>query len=139
MLRSGPVNAILYDDGAITVSDNEIRAKGFVLYVDTISSVSVTTVRPGKLLPLFLVVPIFLVVYLFHPLIGNPSKFLSMVFCPVLMTCAFLLLVFIARVSQLSLRTSGGPVLLASSISLMHPRETLERRSLIKEAIEKAA
>ncbi len=42
------MNDTIYDDGTLTVTPTEIRAKGFVLYTDNVSSISVITIRPGK-------------------------------------------------------------------------------------------
>ena len=45
---------------------------------------------------------------------------------------------FLLRVCRLRLQTSGGPVILASALSLAEPTKAIERYERIKRAIEKA-
>src|SRR5436309_1076217 len=56
------MNETIYEDRTITVTPTEIRAKGFVLYIEKISSISVTTIRPGKWPALFLSLPILMLI-----------------------------------------------------------------------------
>jgi hypothetical protein len=140
------MNEPIYDDGAITVTPAEVRAKGFVLYMDSVSSISVNTVRPGKWVgPLMAVPAVSLLAFvlfinrLFKPFLGQQPNALSILpFIAILPFCIIAGLAFLFRISRLSLQTTGGPVLLASKISLTDPYETVLRYEQIKNSIEKA-
>jgi len=66
----------------------------------------------------------------------------SLVFIPLLVVFAPMVLLFIAisfvRVSRIYLQTAGGPVVLAFKIQLTDPATTLARFQTIKKAIEQA-
>jgi hypothetical protein len=120
------------------VTPTEIRAKGFVLYVRNISSISVGTVRPGKwFAPLFAfpIVMMFAIWLLFHRLfagLGQGSSVMSFtLFLPFVPFCVIAVLGFVLRVNRLFLQTSGGPVLLAWSVSLSEPYGTIAKYNLI--------
>ncbi|MGA2865646.1 MAG: hypothetical protein ABSF95_14330 [Verrucomicrobiota bacterium] len=144
------MNEALYDDGKIAVTRNEVRAKGFVLYLDSVSSISVETVRPGRWPSLLMVAPILallgLVLFVkrwftstFGPLMGQQPPALSILpFFTMLPLCAGLVLAFLFRISRLLLLTTGGPVVLASKISLTEPHDTISRYKTIRGAIENA-
>jgi len=140
------MNETIYDDGKITVTPTEIRAKGFVLYADNVSSITVKTVRPAKGLAVSMAFPIVIGagMYLFlnrafGSLIGQQSLQMSMLPLILLVPICFIVVLgFLLRVSQLFLQTSGGPVMLASKVSLTNPHDTVRRYERIKAAIEKA-
>jgi hypothetical protein len=140
------MNETIYDDGTITVTPTEIRANGFVLYVENVSSISVATVRPGKLLAAVMVFPTLLLIgfllftqRMFGSLLGHQSTAVSILpFLLVLPMCGIDAAAFFFRISRLFLQTTGGPVLLASKISFTDPYDTVMQYKEIKQAIEKA-
>jgi hypothetical protein len=139
------MNGSIYDDGTITVTPTEIRAKGFVLYVENVSSISVNTVRPGMwLTPFFALLTVLAFGFvlftnrMFGSLFGQQSTAASILpFLALLPLCVIDVLVFLVRISRLFLQTTGGPVMLASKISLTDPYDTVMQYKQIKAAIEK--
>ena len=127
---------ILYEDSTITITPTEIRAKGFTLYLQNVTSVSVGTIRPGKW-ALLLLLPLLAMIWLLSAMspFGNLS---SPIFLPMVPLVIIDGALFLLRISRLHLQTSGGPVVLASSIGLWEPVEAIERYERIKRAIEKA-
>jgi len=140
------MNETIYDDGMITVTPTEIRAKGFVLYVENISSISVATVRPGKwFVPLlaFPMIMFVLVVFFMQrtlgPLLGPQFGVTAISFLVPLFPFGILtVLISIVRISRLFLQTTGGPVLLAWKINFAEPYGTVAKYNMIKDAIETA-
>lgn len=130
------MEAPLYQDPTITVSSTEVRAKGFTLYLRNVTSVSIATIRPGKMAPLALV-PIVVMYWMFSKFVPflNIS---SAIFIPILPLVALVGAYFFLRVCRLQLQTSGGPVILASALTLWEPVEAQERYERIKSAIERA-
>jgi hypothetical protein len=140
------MNETIYDDGKLIVTPTEIRAKGFVLYTDNVSSISMNTIRPGRGMALSLgfsllmIGAVGLLVYrMFGSLIGHqsPSVFILPLlgFLPL---AGLAVLAWLVRITRLFLQTTGGPVVLASKISFSDPYETEMRHKEIKEAIKKA-
>jgi len=140
------MNEAIYEDGTITVTPTEIRAKGFVLYVENVSSISVSTVRPTKWLGLLMTFPIVLMIgvilltnRLFAPLLDQYAFGISVLpFLWVVPICVLTVLAFFYRITRLFLQTTGGPVLLASKISFTDSYGTEMQYKEIKDAIEKA-
>ena len=126
----------LYQDSAITISSTEVRAKGFTLYLRNVTSVSIATFRPGRWAPLALapVVVMYFALTRLAPFVSIPSAILIPI-CPFVgLVAAY----YFLRVSRLRLQTSGGPVILASSLTFWPPVEPLKRYERIKLAIERA-
>jgi hypothetical protein len=130
------MEALLYKDSAISISSTEIRAKGFTLYLRNVTSVSIVTVRPGMMAPIALV-PLgvmYWTISKFVPFQNIPTAS----FIPILPLVALVGAYFFFRICRLRLQTSGGPVILASSLAFWNPVESLERYERIKSAIERA-
>jgi hypothetical protein len=128
------MDPVLYRDGNVTVTPTEIRAKGFTLFLRNVTSVSTGTIRPGKWAPALLF-PVGVTVWFLSAIspFGNLSG-------PILISMIPLLFLnlgyFCMRVSRLYLQTTGGPVVLAYSVSLREPTEVLQRYERIRRAIE---
>ena len=140
------MNSTIFDDGVITVTESEVRAKGFTLYVDTISSISISSVRPMKWVGLIMAIPIGMGLLfmtfmnrLLGSLWGQPSAmvYILPLFC-FLPLCLLAVGAFFARFSRLWLQTTGAPVLVASHFSFSDQYETIEHYKAIKAAIEQA-
>lgn len=126
----------LYEDSSISITPTEIRAKGFTLYLQNVTSVSIGTIRPGKWAPLLLL-PLFAMIWLLGAMspFGNLSGSIFLPMIPLIVIDGAL---FFLQISRLHLQTTGGPVVLAYSIGLWEPAEAIERYERIKRAIEKA-
>jgi len=146
------MNETLYDDGSIRVTPFEIKAKGFVLSAENVSSIKVNTIRPLNWMARFMVFPIVFAVvgYLvmqcvFGSWLGPYSVLaplpIKVSIWPIILLvppCIIVVLGLFLRLSRLFLRTAGGPVILASKVSLTYPYGTVQRYKRIKEAIKKA-
>jgi Family of unknown function (DUF6232) len=127
----------IFKDGAFTVTPTEIRYPGLTVYLRNVTSVSVTTFRPGRFAPLALL-PLGVIALCPQPLSPVVFHFSSLLLLPLIPCVAGLGVYFLLRVSRLSLQTAGGTVVLAQKMSLSKPTETLERFERIRRAIEGA-
>ena len=145
-----PMDTSIYDDGTISVTRTEIRTNGFVQYLDNVSSISINTVRPWKrltpLLALATVAVVGLIVImnaLFTSAFSSvhaqdPTGAFILLLVALSPFCAMGAVAFFLRISRLLVLTSGGPVILASKVTLTDPYETIARYKEIKRSIEKA-
>jgi hypothetical protein len=125
----------LYQSSDITITPTEIRAKGFTLYLQNVTSVSIGTIRPGKWVPL-LSLPLVAMIWLLGTL--SPfGAFSGRIFLPMIPLIALDGVLFLLRISRLYLQTTGGPVVLAYNVCLWEPTEVIARYERIKRAIEK--
>jgi hypothetical protein len=53
------MSQIYYDDGTVAVTENEIRAQGYTLYLSNVSAVSVASFTLGKFMLVPLVISLF--------------------------------------------------------------------------------
>jgi len=125
---------LYYDDGTITVTESEIRAKGYTLYLSNVSSVSVASFTLGKLmlLPLsFCVLPFAFFLLLFRTLA-----------LPLLIGFLPLLLLFVGacflRKTRILLQTTGGPVIAGQAFGFGSQTAELDQYERMKQAIEAA-
>jgi hypothetical protein len=129
---------VYYEDQVLRVTASEIRGKQLTIKTSSVTSVSIASVRPGKWLPLIVLLPILPLYLIIAPLgriLGVGSmRFLVPVFFPLVIFVPLSLL----RVSRIFLQTSGGPVLLAAKMELGDASTTLARYNVIKDSIEKA-
>ena len=134
---------VFYEDHELRITASEIRCKQLTIRADSITSVSIASARPAKWLPLFFLIPmvplgfIFILISRFAGHSRSPLLFLPILI--VLIPLAVILtLASLLRISRIHLQTSGGPVILALKIQLTDPAATVARFQTIKDAIEKA-
>lgn len=132
---------LYYSDGSLTVTETEVRSKNATIYLDKVSSVSVYSARPTRWVPLLFILPLgitLLVVRTVVQLTGYEGFFLGPMLVIVIPFVLLSVVAYLLRSTRIALRTSGGPVLIDSKLSLSEPIETLQRHEKIKSAIEDA-
>ncbi len=104
---------VYYEDEALRVTASEIRAKRRTIRTNSVISVGVASVRPGRWFPVLMLIPR----------------------APMVILMAIVVVLSFWRVD---LQTSGGPVVLAVKAELGGVSATLARYDVIQNAIEQA-
>jgi|SRR5579859_2825090 len=129
---------VYYEDESLRVTASEIRTKRLTIRTNSVTSVSVATVRPGKWFPLLVLVPMVPIYYFFVPIVRMFGLSGVSLLAPMVIPAVIAVLLSFLRVSRIYLQTSGGPVVLAVKAELGDASSTLARYQAIREAIEQA-
>jgi hypothetical protein len=129
---------VYYEDKSLRVTASEIRTKRLTIKSDSVTSVSVATVRPGKWFPVLVLVPMVPLYYFFVPLVRMFGLAGVSLLAPMAVPMVIVVLLSFLRVSRIYLQTSGGPVVLAVKAELGTASATLARYAVIRESIEQA-
>jgi ABC-type proline/glycine betaine transport system permease subunit len=127
-----------YEDEALRVTASEIRAKRLTIRTNSVTSVSVTSVRPGKWFPVLVLIPMMPVYYFLMPIVRMFGLSGVSLLAPMAIPAMIVVLLSFLRVSRIHLQTSGGPVILAVKAELGTASSTLAKYEVIKNAIEQA-
>jgi hypothetical protein len=129
---------VYYEDEALRVTASEIRAKRLTIRTDSVISVSVVSVRPGRWFPVLVLIPLVPIYYFFVPIV----RMFGLAGVPLLAPMAVLMAIVVGlsflRVSRICLQTSGGPVVLAVKTEFGGGSATLARYEGIQNSIEEA-
>jgi hypothetical protein len=129
---------VYYEDEALRVTASEIRAKRLTIRTNSVTSVSVATVRPGKWFPLLVLVPLVPIYYFFVPMVRMLGLSGVSLLAPMVIPMVIVVLLSFLRVTRIYLQTSGGPVVLAVKAELGNASSTLAKYEVIKDSIEQA-
>lgn len=129
---------IYYEDESVQVTASEIRAKRMTIRTDSVISVSVATVRPGRWFPLLVLVPLVPIYYFFVPIMRMFGLGGLSLLAPMVISMSIVVVLSFLRVSRIYLQTSGGPVVLAVKAELGGGSTTLDRYEAIQHSIEEA-
>lgn len=128
------MSQLYYDDGTVSVTENEIRAPGYTLYLDNVSAVSVASFSLGKfmLIPLsFSLIPLVMV-----PVIARGFLVFALIpFVPLLLVTVVALFF---RKTRIMLQTTGGPVIAGQKFGFGDHSADIARFNQMKRAIEDA-
>ncbi|MGD1020997.1 MAG: hypothetical protein ABSA12_16950 [Verrucomicrobiia bacterium] len=129
---------VYYEDEALRVTASEIRTKRLTICTNSVTAVSVATVRPGKWFPLLLLIPMVPIYYFFVPIVRTLGLSGVSLLAPMVIPTAIVILLSLLRVTRIYLQTSGGPVVLAVKAELGNVSATLARYHAIRDSIEQA-
>jgi hypothetical protein len=129
---------VYYEDEALRITASEIRAKRLTIRTNSVTSVSVASVRPGKWFPVLILIPMIPVYYFYVPMARMLGFRSVSLLAPMVIPMAIVILLSFLRVSRIYLQTSGGPVVLAVKAELGTASATLARYEAIRESIERA-
>lgn len=122
--RRARLNQTLYADGAVTVTGKQICTRSRTLLIENISSVEMTTTRPGRWVAPLLLLPIMLigvsawVLWMVNAVGPQPEGFPVWAVWPEFPLVALMILGFLIRVNRLCVGTATGPVVLAFATTL---------------------
>jgi hypothetical protein len=128
------MSKIYYDDGSIAVTENEIRAQGYTLYLSNVSAVSVASFSLGKfmLIPLVIsFIPLGMFLFMFRAFVG-------LMLIPMLPLLLLVVAGCFVRKTRIMLQTTGGPVIAGQKFGFGDHAEALSRFNKMKQAIEDA-
>jgi hypothetical protein len=129
---------VYYEDEAIRVTASEIRAKRLTARTNSVISVSVASVRPGKWFPALVVIPMVPIYYFSVPMVRMFGLEGVSLLASMLIPMAIVVLLSFLRVSRIYLQTSGGPAVLAVKAELGNASATLAKYVAIRDSIEQA-
>jgi ABC-type proline/glycine betaine transport system permease subunit len=129
---------VYYEDEALRVTASEIRMKRLTIRTNSVTSVSVASVRPGKWFPVLILIPMLPVYYFLVPMARMFGFAGIWLLTPMVIPTVIVVLLSFLRVSRIDLQTSGGPVVLAVKAELGDATATLARYHVIRDSIEQA-
>ncbi|MGO9244984.1 MAG: hypothetical protein ACLP0A_01475 [Verrucomicrobiia bacterium] len=129
---------VYYQDEALRVTASEIRAKRLTIRTNSVISVSVVSVRPGRWFPVLVLIPLVPIWYFFAPIVRVFGRASVSLLAPMVILIAIVVGLSFLRVSRIYLRTSGGPVVLAVKTEFGGASATLTRYQGIQNSIEQA-
>ncbi|MGO9609136.1 MAG: hypothetical protein ACLPT4_05815 [Verrucomicrobiia bacterium] len=129
---------VYYEDEALRVTASEIRAKRLTIPTNSVVSVSVVSVRPGRWFPLLVLIPLVPTWYFSAPIVRMFGLASVSLLAPMVILMAMVVALSFLRVSRIYLQTSGGPVVLAVTTELGNASATLARYEVIQDSIEQA-
>lgn len=129
---------VYYEDESIRVTASEIRAKRLTARTNSVVSVSVASVRPGRWFPVLVLIPLVPICYFSVPMVQMFGLSGVSLPAPMLIPMAIVVLLSFLRVSRIYLQTSQGPVVLAVKAELGNASATLARYEAIRDSIEQA-
>ena len=129
---------VYYEDETLRVTASEIRAKRLSVRTNSVISVSVVSVRPGRWFPVLVLIPLVPIHYFFVPIVRMFGLAGVSLLAPMVILMAIVVVLSFWRVSRIDLQTSGGPVVLAVKTELGKASATLARYEAIQKSIEEA-
>jgi hypothetical protein len=129
---------VYYEDESFRVTALEIRAKQLTIRTNSVISVSVATVRPGKWFPVLVLIPLVPLCYFLVPVARTFGFAAVSLLAPMLVAMTIVVFLAFLRVSRIYLQTSGGPVVLAVKAELGNASATLAKYQAIRNSIEQA-
>lgn len=128
------MSQIYYDDGTVAVTEKEIRAKGYVLYLDNVSAVSVASFNLGK----FMLIPCSLALLPLIMLLIVARSFAMFALIPLVPLLLVTIVASFFRKSRIMLQTTGGPVIAGQKFGFGDHADELNQFYKMKQAIEDA-
>ncbi len=129
---------VYYEDKALRVTASEIRAKRLTIRTNSVISVSVVSVRPGRWFPVLVLIPLVPIWYFFAPIVRVFGRASVSLLAPMVILIAIVVGLSFLRVSRIYLQTSGGAVVLAVKTEFGGASATLARYQGIQNSIEQA-
>jgi len=129
---------VYYEDDALRVTASEIRAKRLTIPTNSVVSVSVVSVRPGRWFPLLVLIPLVPICYFSVPIVRMFGLASASLLAPMVILMAMVVALSFLRVTRIYLQTSRGPVVLAVKTELGKASATLARYEVIQDSIEEA-
>lgn len=129
---------IYYEDEALRITASEIRTKRVTIRTNSVTSVGVVSVRPGKWFPVLILIPMIPIYYFLVPMVRMFGLTGVWLLTPMAIPTVIVVLLSFLRVSRIYLQTSGGPVILAVKAELSSASSTLGKYDAIKDSIERA-
>jgi hypothetical protein len=129
---------VYYEDQAVRVTASEIRAKRRTIPTNSVISVSVATVRPGRWFPVLVLIPLVPIYYFFAPIVRMSGLVGVSLLARMVVLIAIVVVLSFLRVSRIDLQTSAGPVVLAVKAELGNASATLAKYHVIRDSIEQA-
>jgi hypothetical protein len=129
---------VYYEDEALRITASEIRAKRLTIKTNSVTSVSVASVRPGKWFPVLVLIPMIPIYYFFAPIVRIFGLAGVSLLAPMVIPAVIVVALSFLRVSRIYLQTSGGPVVLAVKAELGNASATQVKYEAIRDSIEQA-
>jgi hypothetical protein len=129
---------VYYEDESLRVTTSEIRTKRLTIKTNSVTSVSVISVRPGKWFPVLILIPMIPIYYFLVPLARMFGFAGVSLLIPMVIPATIVVLLSFLRISRIYLQTSGGPVVLTVKAELGTASSTMAKYEVIRDSIEQA-
>ena len=129
---------VYYEDETVRVTASEIRTKRLTIRTNSVVSVSVVSVRPGRWFPVLVLIPLVPLYYFSVPIVRMFGLASVSLLAPMVILMAIVVGLAFLRVSRIHVQTSGGPVVLAAKTEFGNASATLARYQVIQDSIEQA-